>query len=34
LLAWVVGEVKVPAAYDSPLFRRLRDFNRSGGAAS
>jgi antitoxin CptB len=34
LLSWVVGEADVPAAYDTLLFRRLRDFNRSGGAAS
>jgi antitoxin CptB len=34
LLAWVVGEVKVPVAYDTPLFRRLREFNRSGRAAT
>ncbi len=34
LLAWVVGEVEVPAAYDTPMFRRLRDFNRSGKAAA
>jgi antitoxin CptB len=33
LLAWVTGEASVPAAYDTPLFRRLRDFNRSGEAA-
>lgn len=34
LLAWVIGEVDVPASYDTPLFRRLRKFNRSGEAAS
>ena len=34
LLAWVIGEAEVPAAHDTPLFRRLRDFNhRSEGAA-
>jgi antitoxin CptB len=33
LLAWVTGEAEVPAAYDTPLFRRLRDFNRSGEGA-
>ena len=33
LLAWVTGEASVPAAYDTPLFRRLRDFNRSGEGA-
>jgi antitoxin CptB len=34
LLAWVLGEADVPAAYDTPLFRRLRDFNRSGEGTS
>jgi antitoxin CptB len=33
LLAWVIGEAEVPAAYDTPVFRRLRDFNRRGGLA-
>ncbi len=33
LLAWVTGELDAPAAYDTPLFRRLRDFNRSGEGA-
>src|SRR5258706_16177332 len=27
LLAWVTGEAAVPADHDTPLFRRLRDFN-------
>jgi antitoxin CptB len=30
LLAWVTGEAAVPAAYETPLFRRLRDFHLSG----
>jgi antitoxin CptB len=30
LLAWITGEADVPIAFDSGLFRRLRDFNRSG----
>jgi antitoxin CptB len=34
LLAWIIGEVEVPAAFDTPLFRRLRDFNRRGEVAS
>jgi antitoxin CptB len=33
LLAWITGEADVPGAYDTPLFRRLRDFNRSGEGA-
>jgi antitoxin CptB len=33
LLAWVTGEADVPPNYDTALFRRLRDFNRSGGGA-
>jgi antitoxin CptB len=35
LLAWVTGEDDVLPEHDTALFRRLRDFNRSGqGAAS
>ena len=30
LLAWVTGEADVPAAYETPLFRRLRDFHLTG----
>lgn len=30
LLAWIIGEAGVPAHYDTPLFRRLRDFHRGG----
>jgi antitoxin CptB len=33
VLAWVTGEAAVPAAYDTPLFRRLRYFNRRGEGA-
>ena len=33
VLAWVTGEAAVRAAYDTPLFRRLRDFNRRGEGA-
>jgi antitoxin CptB len=28
LLAWITGEEPAPAAHDTPLFRRLRDFSR------
>jgi antitoxin CptB len=31
LLAWITGEADVPPNYDTALFRRLREFNRSGG---
>ena len=31
-LAWVTGEEATPEAYDSALFRRLRDFHLSGQA--
>ena len=31
LLAWLTGEAEVPATYDGPLFRRLRDFKASQG---
>ncbi len=27
ILSWIDGTVQVPAPYDTPLFRRLRDFN-------
>ena len=27
VLSWIDGTVAVPAIYDTPLFRRLRDFN-------
>lgn len=30
LLAWITGEADVPPNYNTALFRRLRDFNRSG----
>jgi antitoxin CptB len=33
VLAWVTGEAAVPTAYDTPLFRRLRDFNQRGEGA-
>jgi len=33
LLAWIIGEADVPPNYDTALFRRLRDFNRSGEGA-
>ena len=33
LLAWVTGEADVPPNYDTALFRRLREFNRSGVGA-
>ena len=34
LLAWVTGEDDVPPEHDTALFRRLRDFNRSGQGAN
>jgi antitoxin CptB len=33
LLAWLTGEADVPAPYDGPLFRRLRDFRASQESA-
>jgi antitoxin CptB len=27
ILSWIDGTAPVPVAYDTPLFRRLRDFN-------
>jgi antitoxin CptB len=30
LFAWVVGQASVPSQHDTPLFRRLVEFNRSG----
>ena len=32
LLAWVTGEANAPTTYDTPLFRRLREFSRGGAA--
>ena len=28
LLAWVMGQEQTPEAYDTALFRRMRDFGR------
>jgi antitoxin CptB len=33
LLAWITGETDVPPNVDTPVFRRLRDFNMQGGEA-
>jgi antitoxin CptB len=33
LLAWMTGEAPVPHDYDTPLFRRMRDFHLSGEGA-
>lgn len=30
LFAWVLGQSRVPAEYDTSIFRRLADFNRAG----
>ena len=30
LLNWVMGAAEIPAAYDTPLFRRLCAFHRGG----
>ena len=30
LLAWVTGKADVPPTYETPLFRRLRDFHLTG----
>lgn len=29
IFAWVIGMDSIPAEFDTPLFRRLRDFQRS-----
>jgi antitoxin CptB len=34
LLAWVTGEWEVPADYDTPLYRKLRDFHFSNDRSS
>ena len=34
VLSWLTGEVAVPAAYDGPLFRRLRDFHLRNDAGA
>ncbi len=31
LYAWVVGEYEPPQSFDTPVFRKLRDFHVSGG---
>jgi antitoxin CptB len=31
LYAWISGEIAVPANYDTPLLRRLRDFHFNSG---
>jgi antitoxin CptB len=33
LLTWLMGGAEVPPDYDTPLFRKLRDFNRGRGTA-
>jgi antitoxin CptB len=33
LLAWVTGETAPPAEYDTPLLRRLCEFNHRGAEA-
>jgi antitoxin CptB len=33
LLAWITGEADIPAIYDGPLLRRLREFQLSGEGA-
>jgi antitoxin CptB len=30
ILSWITGEAAAPPAHDTPLLRRLRDFNRGG----
>ncbi len=27
LLGWFTGELKIPAEYDTPVFRKMRDFH-------
>ena len=29
ILSWIDGTAQVPAAYDTPLFRKLHDFNHA-----
>jgi antitoxin CptB len=31
ILSWITGEVAVPAAYDTPMFQRLRAFHWTTG---
>jgi antitoxin CptB len=33
LLGWITGEFDVPAVHDTALFRRWREFSRSGEGA-
>ena len=32
LYGWVAGDLAAPDAFDTALFRRLRDFHRRGGS--
>jgi antitoxin CptB len=31
VLAWLTGEAEVPPDYDTPVFRKLRDFHTHAG---
>jgi antitoxin CptB len=33
LYVWVTGEMDIPAAYDTALMKRLRDFHNAGDGA-
>jgi len=33
LFSWISGSEPVPAAYDTPLFRRIRNFHADGAPA-
>jgi antitoxin CptB len=33
LLTWLIGEAEVPPDYDTPLFRKLRDFKHGRDAS-
>lgn len=32
LFQWLTGEAETPGNYDTPVFRRIRDFHAEGGA--
>ena len=34
LYAWLAGERPLPSEHDTPMFRRMREFQRRSGAAS
>jgi antitoxin CptB len=34
LYAWIAGDRPIPPEHDTAIFRRMRDFQRAGGAVA